>query len=112
MKIQNYINGQFVNPIQGKYLDNFNPAIGKVYGQIPNSTKEDVEKAYEAAAKAFPSWSSSTLEERSKIISKIADLIIEKRDFLAAAESKDNGKPIALAKQVDIPRAASNFHLK
>jgi aminomuconate-semialdehyde/2-hydroxymuconate-6-semialdehyde dehydrogenase len=80
-----------------------------VYGQIPNSTKEDVEKAYEAAAKAFPSWSSSTLEERSKIISKIADLIIEKRDFLAAAESKDNGKPIALAKQVDIPRAASNF---
>ena len=109
MKIQNYINGQFVNPIQGKYLDNFNPAIGKVYGQIPNSTKEDVEKAYEAAAKAFPSWSSSTLEERSKIISKIADLIIEKRDFLAAAESKDNGKPIALAKQVDIPRAASNF---
>lgn len=44
MKIQNYINGQFVNPIQGKYLDNFNPAIGEVYGQIPNSTKEDVEK--------------------------------------------------------------------
>jgi aminomuconate-semialdehyde/2-hydroxymuconate-6-semialdehyde dehydrogenase len=109
MKIQNYINGQFVNPIQGKYLDNFNPAIGKVYGQIPNSTKEDVEKAYEAAAKAFPSWSSSTLAERSKIISKIADLILEKLAVLAAAESKDNGKPIALAKQVDIPRAASNF---
>jgi aminomuconate-semialdehyde/2-hydroxymuconate-6-semialdehyde dehydrogenase len=109
MKIQNYINGQFVNPIQGKYLDNFNPAIGEVYGQIPNSTKEDVEKAYEAAAKAFPSWSSSTLEERSKIISKIADLILEKLAVLAAAESKDNGKPIALAKQVDIPRAASNF---
>ena len=109
MKIQNYINGQFVNPIQGKYIDNFNPAIGEVYGQIPNSTKEDVEKAYEAAAVAFPSWSSSTLEERSKIISKIADLIIEKRELLAAAESKDNGKPISLAKQVDIPRAASNF---
>jgi aminomuconate-semialdehyde/2-hydroxymuconate-6-semialdehyde dehydrogenase len=109
MKIQNYINGQFVNPIQGKYLDNFNPAIGEVYGQIPNSTKEDVEKAYEAAAKAFPSWSNSTLEERSTIISKIADLILEKIDLLAEAESKDNGKPIRLAKQVDIPRAASNF---
>jgi aminomuconate-semialdehyde/2-hydroxymuconate-6-semialdehyde dehydrogenase len=109
MKIQNYINGEFVNPIQGKYLDNYNPAIGEVYGQIPNSTKEDVEKAYEAAAKAFPSWSSSTLEERSTIISKIADLILEKIDLLAKAESKDNGKPISLAKQVDIPRAASNF---
>jgi aminomuconate-semialdehyde/2-hydroxymuconate-6-semialdehyde dehydrogenase len=109
MNIQNYINGQFVNPIQGNYLDNYNPASGEVYGQIPNSTTEDVEKAYEAAAKAFPKWSNTTLEERSKILSKIADLILENLDFLAAAESKDNGKPIHLAKQVDIPRAASNF---
>jgi aminomuconate-semialdehyde/2-hydroxymuconate-6-semialdehyde dehydrogenase len=109
MNIKNYINGQFVNPIENNWIENYNPAIGEVYGQIPNSTKEDVEKAYEAAAIAFPSWSSSTLEERSKIISKIADLILEKRDLLAEAESKDNGKPISLAKQVDIPRAASNF---
>jgi aminomuconate-semialdehyde/2-hydroxymuconate-6-semialdehyde dehydrogenase len=109
MNIQNYINGQFVNPIQGNYLDNYNPASGEVYGQIPNSTTEDVAKAYEAAAKAFPKWSNTTLEERSKILSKIADLILENLDFLAAAESKDNGKPIRLAKQVDIPRAASNF---
>tara|TARA_R110000822_G_scaffold236209_1_gene366857 strand:+ start:156 stop:1595 length:1440 start_codon:yes stop_codon:yes gene_type:complete len=109
MNIKNYINGQFVNPIQGKYLDNFNPAIGEVYGQIPNSTKEDVEKAYEAAAIAFPKWSNTTLEERSSILSKIATLILDKLDFLAVAESKDNGKPIRLAKQVDIPRAASNF---
>jgi aminomuconate-semialdehyde/2-hydroxymuconate-6-semialdehyde dehydrogenase len=109
MNIQNYINGQFVNPIQGNYLDNYNPASGEVYGQIPNSTTEDVEKAYEAAAKAFPKWSNTTLEERSKILSKIADLILENLDFLAAAESKDNGKPIHFAKQVDIPRAASNF---
>ena len=109
MNIKNYINGQFVNPIEEQYIDNYNPAIGAVYGQIPNSTKEDVEKAYEAAAKAFPSWSNSTIEARSKIISKIADLILEKLDVLAAAESKDNGKPVSLAKQVDIPRAASNF---
>ena len=96
-------------PIANGWIDNFNPAIGEVYGQIPNSTKEDVEKAVEAAEKAFPSWSATTLEERSKILSKIADLILEKLDFLAAAESKDNGKPISLAKAVDIPRAASNF---
>ncbi|MCL4167937.1 UNVERIFIED_CONTAM: hypothetical protein GTU68_037850, partial [Idotea baltica] len=109
MKIQNYINGKFVNPIQDNWLDNYNPSIGKVYGQIPNSTKEDVEKAYQAAANSFPSWSNTTLDERSKILSKIANLILEKLDFLAKAESKDNGKPISLAKQVDIPRAASNF---
>ncbi|TXD54379.1 MULTISPECIES: aldehyde dehydrogenase [unclassified Polaribacter] len=109
MKIQNYINGKFVNPIQNNWLDNYNPATGAVYGQIPNSTKEDVEKAYKAAANAFLKWSNTTLDERHKILSKIADLILEKLDFLAAAESKDNGKPISLAKQVDIPRAASNF---
>jgi aminomuconate-semialdehyde/2-hydroxymuconate-6-semialdehyde dehydrogenase len=109
MKIQNYINGEFVNPIQNNWIENYNPAIGEVYGQIPNSTKEDVEKAFDAAAKAFPRWSNSTLDERSKILSKIADLILEKLDFLAEAESKDNGKPISLAKQIDIPRAASNF---
>jgi len=109
LNIKNYINGQFVNPVFGKYLDNYNPAVGDVYGQIPNSSKEDVEKAYEAAAEAFPEWSNTSLEERSKILSKIANLILEKLDFLAEAESKDNGKPISLAKQVDIPRAASNF---
>ena len=109
MNIKNYINGQFVSPVFGKYLDNYNPAVGEVYGQIPNSSKEDVEKAYEAAAEAFPEWSNTTLEARSKILSKIANLILEKLDFLAEAESKDNGKPISLAKQVDIPRAASNF---
>ncbi len=109
LKIKNYINGKFTNPVQDNWLENYNPAKGEIYGQTPNSTIEDVEKAYKAAAKAFPSWSNTTLEERSKILSKISDLILEKLDFLAAGESKDNGKPIALAKLVDIPRAASNF---
>jgi aminomuconate-semialdehyde/2-hydroxymuconate-6-semialdehyde dehydrogenase len=109
MNIKNYINGEFVNPILGDYIDNYNPAKGEIYGQIPNSTRADVEKAVEAAEKAFPKWSNTTLDERSKILSKIATLILEKLDFLAEAESKDNGKPISLAKQVDIPRAASNF---
>lgn len=109
MKIQNYINGQFVNPIENNWMENYNPSIGEVYGKIPNSTKQDVEKAYEAAEKAFPKWSNTTLEERSEILSKIADLILEKLDFLAAAESKDNGKPISLAVAIDIPRAAANF---
>jgi aminomuconate-semialdehyde/2-hydroxymuconate-6-semialdehyde dehydrogenase len=107
--IKNFINGEFVNPIQDHWLDNYNPSNGEIYGQIPSSSEEDVENAYQAAADAFPKWSNTTLEERSKILSKIANLILEKLDFLAASESKDNGKPISLAKSVDIPRSASNF---
>ncbi|MFD2530694.1 aldehyde dehydrogenase [Polaribacter marinaquae] len=109
MKIQNYINGEFANPVLDNWIDNYNPSKGEVYGQIPNSTIEDVENAYLAAENAFASWSQTTLATRSKILSKIADLIRTKVTFLAEAESKDNGKPISLAKAIDIPRAAANF---
>ena len=109
MNIKNYINGEFVNPIKNRWIDNYNPSIGEVYGQIPNSTEEDIEKAYQAANEAFPNWSKTTLDERSNILSKIAQLIKEKLEVLAEAESKDNGKPLSLAKAVDIPRASSNF---
>lgn len=109
MNIQNYINGTFVNPISSAWLDNYNPSNGEVYGKIPDSGKEDVANAYEAARKAFPGWSNTTLEERSHILSKMAQLITEQLPELAAAESKDNGKPLKLAKAIDIPRASSNF---
>lgn len=109
MNIQNYINGQFINPTQNNWLDNYNPAIGQIYGQIPNSTKEDVENAYEAAASFFPKWSQTSLDYRSKILLKIADLIEENLVDFAKAESIDNGKPLSLAIEIDIPRAANNF---
>ncbi|MCF1190722.1 aldehyde dehydrogenase [Mangrovimonas sp. AS39] len=108
-KIQNYINGSFHNPSSNDWIDNYCPANGEVYGQIPNSTKEDVENAYLAAQSAFPNWSQTTLEERSRILIKISELLEANLDRFAEAESKDNGKPISLAKSVDIPRAASNF---
>lgn len=109
MKIKNFINGEFKLPVSNAWLDNYNPAIGKVYSQTPNSSKEDVELAYQAAEKAFPNWSTTTFETRSQILLKIADLIEDQLDQLAEAESKDNGKPLSLAKAIDIPRAASNF---
>ena len=109
MNIQNYINGEFKNPKQDSWIDNFNPSNGEVYGQIPNSSQEDVELAYKSAKTAFPSWSKTTLDERSRILIKIADLLEENLQRFAEAESKDNGKPLSLAKAVDIPRAASNF---
>ena len=107
--IKNYINGKFVNPIENNWIDNYNPSNGEVYGQIPNSSKEDVENAYIAAKSAFPTWSKTTLEERSRILIKISELLEANLQRFAEAESKDNGKPVSLAKTVDIPRAASNF---
>ncbi len=109
MNIKNYINGEFLSPAADKWIDNYNPSNGEVYGQIPNSEKEDVAKAYEAAKEAFPSWSNTTLEKRSQILSKIAQLITERLPELAAAESRDNGKPLKLATAIDIPRASANF---
>jgi len=108
-RIQNYINGEFLPPVSDKWIDNYCPANGEVYGQIPNSTKEDVENAYIAAKSAFPIWSQITLEERSRILIKISELLEDNLQRFAEAESKDNGKPVSLAKIVDIPRAASNF---
>ncbi|TXG38748.1 aldehyde dehydrogenase [Seonamhaeicola maritimus] len=109
MKIQNYINGQFVNPINNDWVDNYCPADGEIYGQLPNSSLEDVEKAYNAAETAFKEWSQKPIEERSRILIKISELLEVNLDRFAEAESKDNGKPISLAKAIDIPRASSNF---
>ena len=108
-KIQNFINGKYVNPISNNWMDNYCPTNGEVYGQIPNSSKDDVEVAYNAAKKAFPLWAQTTLDERSRIIIKISELLEDNLQRFAEAESKDNGKPVSLAKSVDIPRAASNF---
>ncbi len=109
MKIKNYINGEYLFPVNDHWIDNYNPSNGEIYGYVPNSSKEDVEKAYVAAAKAFPSWSNTSLELRSQILFKIAQLISKKLPDLAAAEAKDNGKPLHLAQTIDIPRAAANF---
>jgi aminomuconate-semialdehyde/2-hydroxymuconate-6-semialdehyde dehydrogenase len=109
MNIQNYINGQYTDPVSKEWIDNYNPSNGEVYSQIPNSGKEDVAMAYAAAKAAFPKWSQTTLEVRHQILSNIAQLITEQLDDFAAAESKDNGKPLKLAKAIDIPRASSNF---
>lgn len=109
-KIENYINGQLVSPLSGNYLDNYNPSTGEIYSLIPDSDETDVQKAYEAANAAFPSWSVTPAGERSRILLKIADLILNNLDELALAESIDNGKPLSLAKAVDIPRAHQNFH--
>jgi len=107
--LQNFIDGCYQDPIRKKYLDNIEPATGLVYGQIPNSCQDDIELAISAAEKAFPQWQATPLEQRADILYAIAQGIESQLDELALAESIDNGKPISLAKTVDIPRAASNF---
>lgn len=108
-KILNYINGELTQATTGKWLDNYNPAEGKIYSQIPDSDEKDVHLAVEAARKAFPLWSTMSTSERSNIMLKIADGIDRAFDALAKAESDDNGKPVKLARSVDIPRASSNM---
>ncbi len=109
MRLQNYIDGQFAAPANGAYLPNVAPATGEVYGEIPDSGAEDVERAITAAKKTFPMWSNLTAAERSAHMLRVSQRIEERLDELAAAESKDNGKPVKLATRVDIPRARDNF---
>jgi len=109
LKIENYIDGKLTKPISGEYLDNYNPATGKVYSLIPDSDAKDVELAVEAAKKAFPIWSKMSAERRHDVLMRLSSLIERDLDALAKAESVDNGKPVSLAKTVDIPRAVSNF---
>lgn len=108
-KILNYIDGKLAEPRSGKFIDNYNPSIGKVYSLVADSGKEDVDDAVAAAAKAFPAWSVMPAEERTKILLRMADLVDRDLEELAKAESVDNGKPVKLARSLDIPRASSNI---
>src|SRR6187200_2762008 len=108
-QIQNFIDGQFIAPVGGKYLDNIEPATGKPYSQVADSDARDVERAVVAAEKAFVDWSKKSAAERSRFLLRIADLIERDLEKLSRAESIDTGKPLSLARTLDIPRAASNF---
>jgi aminomuconate-semialdehyde/2-hydroxymuconate-6-semialdehyde dehydrogenase len=108
-KLSNYINGKLCPPVSERYIDNIDPSNGKIYSLIPDSDQADVSIAVEAARNAFNGWSKASSEFRMKILMKIAFIIEERLDEFAKAESRDNGKPLSLAKSVDIPRAISNF---
>jgi aminomuconate-semialdehyde/2-hydroxymuconate-6-semialdehyde dehydrogenase len=109
IQIQNFVDGQFDPPIGGKYLDNIEPATGKPYSLVPDSDGRDVERAVGAAERAFTEWPRTPVAERSRILLRIADLIDRDLEKFARAESIDTGKPLSLARSLDIPRASSNF---
>ncbi len=108
-QMRNFINGEFVEPINGRYLDNLEPATGKPYSQAADSDAHDVDLAVTAAEKAFVDWSKKPATDRSRFLLRIADLIERDLEKFSRAESIDTGKPISLARTLDIPRSIANF---
>ena len=107
--LENYIGGQLVPPLSGRYVPNIAPATGTHLTQVPDSDEKDIQLAVDAAKKALTAWSCTPAEERFRLLNRIADLIEAHTDDLAMAETIDNGKPLWLSKKTDIPRASANF---
>ena len=109
MRLANFIGGAFPPPVSGTYFDDIGPATGEVIAEVPDSDERDVDAAVRAARTAFPSWSRTPAEQRSRLLMRLADLIEQNLEELAQLESRDSGKTITLARRLDIPRAVSNF---
>ena len=107
--IRNFIDGRHVDAVSGQAFDKFDPATGSIVARVPDSDARDVEQAVQAAARAFPSWSRTPVAERARLLLALAQRIEQELEPLAQAECVDTGKPLRLARSVDIPRAASNF---
>ena len=109
---QNLIGGEWSPAASGKLFDVFNPADASVIARVPDSDKNDINRAVTAARRAFESgpWRRLTASERGKMVWKIGDLILENADELAELESLDNGKPRTIARVADVPLAADMFH--
>ena len=107
--ISNFIDGKHVEPVSGEFFDKIDPATGNAVMQVPDSDSRDVDRAVDAAARAFPAWSRTPAADRSRLLLAIAERIEKDLNRLAEAECIDTGKPLRLCKMVDIPRAAANF---
>ena len=107
--LANFIDGKMCLPQGRTYFDDIEPASGEVLAKVPDSDDRDVDAAARAAKRAFPSWSATPIAERSRLLLRLADLIEKNADELARMESRDAGKPISLARKLDIPRAVANF---
>jgi len=109
VRLANFIGGSFAPPRSGAYLDDIDPSTEEVIAETPDSDERDVDDAVQAAKGAFPSWSRTPAAERSKLLLTLADLIEKNFDELAELEARDSGKPLELARMLDIPRAVANF---
>jgi aminomuconate-semialdehyde/2-hydroxymuconate-6-semialdehyde dehydrogenase len=108
-ELLNFIGGQYQPALSGKSIENFAPATGQLLGSIPRSHADDVEAAVQVAQKVQSAWALTSPEQRHDILMRISEGIMARLDELAELESLDSGKPISVARTVDIPRAALNF---
>lgn len=108
-KLENFIDGRLEAPRSGRYLDNYEPATGHVVSQVPSSDGADLDAAVAAAQRAFEGWRRTAADVRSQVLLAVADRIDANAEELAQAESKDTGKPVSLARSLDIPRASANL---
>ncbi len=107
--ILNYIGGELRQARCGSWIDVIEPATGLAFARLSASDERDVDDAVLAARAAFPAWSGTPAAERSRVLLRIAALIEHNLEHLAQAESRDNGKPVQVARFVDMPRAARNM---
>src|ERR1700754_4351633 len=108
-RYDNFIGGKWVAPVEGKYFDNPSPITGKRLCQLPRSTAADIELALDAAHKAKDAWGRTSVQERSRILNKIADKIESNLDLLALIETLDNGKPIRETTHADMPLVVDHW---
>ena len=108
-RYQNFIGGQWVEPFDGQYFDNISPVNGKAFCQIPRSNQKDIDLALDAAHKAKDAWGTTSVTERSNMLLKIADRIEQNMEYLAIAETWDNGKAVRETLAADIPLAVDHF---
>lgn len=109
MQLLNFINGRLQLARSGRWIEVFEPATGQPYAQVAASDGADVDEAVAAAAAVFENWAATPAEERCRLMLRIADGIEQRLEAFAEAESRDTGKPLKLARSVDIPRAVKNF---
>jgi len=109
LHLANLIDGRLQAPISGAWLDVHEPATGAVFARCPDSGSADVDAAVAAASRAAAGWASTPIEERARALSRLADMIETRLEEFATLESRDSGKPVSLARRLDIPRAVSNL---
>ena len=109
LTLSNLIDGEPRAPRGGRYLDVIDPSVGQPYARCPDSGADDVADAVDAASRALLRWSTFTADARARCLHRLADLIEAQLEAFATAESRDSGKPLALARSLDIPRAIANL---
>ena len=108
-RYENYIGGEWVPPVEGRYMDNITPVTGEVFCQVARSSAADVDKALDAAHAARESWATSSPAERARVLNNIADRMEQHLEQIAVAETWENGKPVRETLAADIPLAIDHY---